>query len=346
MGACCNTEVYEGDEAKSSKEEYKILFLGSGGCGKSTLIKQLRELYGEGLTAQDKKAAIHGIAAYVIETMKRLLDEDSFDIDSLDSDEAANAAHEILQLDPSDVNTVLTPEITAHIKLLWAQPSIKALFDETAKANLNGTCAHFFDSMDRIASASFDPTHRDYLLQRRPTVGIIEQWIAKTDYDGAKFLIVDVGGQKNERKKWIHQFENVNAMVYVISLSAYDEPLYEDETLNSLQDAISLFCDTMKSDSHWFKQSSLFLVFNKVDLFETKITNHSMKECFADEYDENEYWNDCKSDEEKMKKNKQFIKTKFMEQTQFDDVVTFETCAYEEDQVKNVFAKILKNIVA
>eukprot|EP00483_Globobulimina_turgida_P006558 UN06568 len=92
-------------------------------------------------------------------------------------------------------------------------------------------------------------------MQRRPTTGLIEQWIA--DSSDAKFQMVDVGGQKNERRKWIHHFENVSAIVYVISLSAYDELLYEDENVNSLRDAIELFGETMQQDSHWFKQSSL-----------------------------------------------------------------------------------------
>merc|ERR1712228_448516 len=164
----------------------------------------------------------------------------------------------------------------------------------------------------------YEPTDKDILMLRRPTSGLIEQWIAKTDYENIQFQMVDVGGQKNERKKWIHHFENVAAICYVASLSAFDEPLYEDMETNSLQDAIELFKETTNSDSHWFKKSSLFLILNKKDLFEQKIS-----------------------------KNLEFIKQKFLTEMKDEDkeTTTFITCAYEEEQVQNVFTDVLNHIV-
>ena len=40
-----------------------------------------------------------------------------------------------------------------------------------------------------------------------------------------------MGGQRSERKKWIHCFEGVTAIVFCVSLSAYDLMLAEDEEM-------------------------------------------------------------------------------------------------------------------
>lgn len=41
----------------------------------------------------------------------------------------------------------------------------------------------------------------------------------------------DVGGQRSERKKWIHCFEGVTAIIFCVALSDYDLVLAEDEEM-------------------------------------------------------------------------------------------------------------------
>lgn len=43
----------------------------------------------------------------------------------------------------------------------------------------------------------------------------------------------DVGGQRSERKKWIHCFEGVTAIIFCVALSDYDLVLAEDEEMAS-----------------------------------------------------------------------------------------------------------------
>ena len=38
----------------------------------------------------------------------------------------------------------------------------------------------------------------------------------------------DVGGQRSERKKWIHVFDNVNVVLFLVAISGYDHVLVED----------------------------------------------------------------------------------------------------------------------
>ena len=45
------------------------------------------------------------------------------------------------------------------------------------------------------------------------------------------YRMFDVGGQRSERKKWIHCFENVTAIIFLVAISEYDQVLIEDETV-------------------------------------------------------------------------------------------------------------------
>lgn len=44
------------------------------------------------------------------------------------------------------------------------------------------------------------------------------------------YRLFDVGGQRSERKKWIHCFEDVTAIIFCVAMSEYDQVLHEDET--------------------------------------------------------------------------------------------------------------------
>ena len=44
----------------------------------------------------------------------------------------------------------------------------------------------------------------------------------------------DVGGQRSERKKWIHCFESVTSIIFCTALSEYDQVLLEERTTVSV----------------------------------------------------------------------------------------------------------------
>lgn len=44
------------------------------------------------------------------------------------------------------------------------------------------------------------------------------------------FRMMDVGGQRSERKKWIHCFEGVQCLLFMVALSGYDQCLVEDQS--------------------------------------------------------------------------------------------------------------------
>ena len=43
------------------------------------------------------------------------------------------------------------------------------------------------------------------------------------------YRMVDVGGQRSERRKWIHCFEHVTSVMFLVALSEYDQTLVESD---------------------------------------------------------------------------------------------------------------------
>jgi hypothetical protein len=92
------------------------------------------------------------------------------------------------------------------------------------------------------------PSAQDILRSRVRTTGIVETSFL---VEGNTFKMYDVGGQRNERKKWIHCFENVTAVLFVAAISEYDQKLFEDESQNRMSEALSLFEEIVKYVLHF-----------------------------------------------------------------------------------------------
>ena len=84
-----------------------------------------------------------------------------------------------------------------------------------------------------------------------------------------KYTMFDVGGQRNERRKWIHCFDNVTACIFVTAISEFDQKLYEDASTNRMDEAVTLYDQICNHPS--FGRTSMILFLNKRDLFAAKL---------------------------------------------------------------------------
>ena len=121
------------------------------------------------------------------------------------------------------------------------------------------------------------PNDQDVLRSRVKTTGITETTFIIGDLT---YRMFDVGGQRSERKKWIHCFENVTTILFLVAISEYDQLLFEDETVNRMQEALTLF-DSI-CNSRWFTKTSIILFLNKIDRFKEKLPVSPMKNYFPD----------------------------------------------------------------
>ena len=85
---------------------------------------------------------------------------------------------------------------------------------------------YFYSHLDRLFDREYQPTEQDIIRCRARTIGITETTFNLRDHE---MLMVDVGGQKSERRKWIHCFQDVTSILFLVSLSGYDQCLVEDK---------------------------------------------------------------------------------------------------------------------
>jgi len=135
----------------------------------------------------------------------------------------------------------------------------------------------FFEEIDRFMDESYIPSEQDVLRARVRSTGIEE---AEFQFDDLNFRMLDVGGQRSERRKWIHCFDSVTAVLFCASLSEYDQTLREDDSQNRMKESLLLFDEICNSP--WFRDTAFILFLNKTDLFEEKIKRVSIKIVFPE----------------------------------------------------------------
>ncbi|XP_054279592.1 G protein alpha q subunit isoform X2 [Macrosteles quadrilineatus] len=265
-------------DKRDARRELKLLLLGTGESGKSTFIKQMRIIHGSGYSDEDKRGFIKLVYQNIFMAMQSMIRAmDLLKIQYADSSNIEKAEL-IRSVDFETVTTFESPYVEA-IKELWADTGIQECYDRRREYQLTDSAKYYLMEIDRVAAPNYLPTEQDILRVRVPTTGIIEY---PFDLEEIRFRMVDVGGQRSERRKWIHCFENVTSIIFLVALSEYDQILFESENENRMEESKALFKTIITYP--WFQHSSVILFLNKKDLLEEKIMYSHLVDYFP-EYD-------------------------------------------------------------
>ena len=153
------------------------------------------------------------------------------------------------------------------LKLLWNDKGVQQAWDRGNEAALPEkytsfffifssvtvpygvylSLGYFFSDLDRLFRPDYVPTEQDIVRCRARTIGITETVFQLREHE---MLMVDVGGQKSERRKWIHCFQDVTSILFLVSLSGYDQCLVEDK------DAVRAILDRLNSTYNHLTESN------------------------------------------------------------------------------------------
>lgn len=331
--AAKNFSKQSDEDAKKTEKPIKMLLLGAGESGKSTIFKQMKVINKDGYSKKELMEFVGIVHSNVCQSMKSLVT--AFEKLEIAMPDDVTALNDKFNAQTGDDK--LTGDAAATIQALWNHPKIQELFLRRNEFQLNDSAEYYFQNVERVSAPDYVPTTDDALRSRVRTTGIVQSDFKIKSMDFAMF---DVGGQRNERRKWIHCFDNVNAVVFVAALSEFDQVLFEDETMNRLDEALDLFAQIV--NSKWFKESSVILFLNKKDLFEKKLKEKN----FSDYVNKNEKREPYEGPNE-MQPCAEFQKKLFMARNKDPNKTIFShiTTAIDTSNVKFVFNAVVAMIL-
>jgi GTPase SAR1 family protein len=285
MVFCCGGKQTEEDKKSAEinkqiatdrrklENEVKLLLLGAGESGKSTIAKQMKIIHKSGFTTEERTNYKSIVYNNLVSAMRSLIRG----AQDLGIKVSHPGVERVMANSEEYFSGPLTPEMVADIKGLWKDDGIQQAYARQNEFQLIDSANYYFENIDRLAASDYVPTEQDVLRSRAKTTGIIE---IEFDVEKTHFRMVDVGGQRSERKKWMHCFQDVTAVIFCVALSEYDLKLQEDDQTNRMHESLKLFKEIC--NSKWFTQTSMILFLNKQDIFQEKIKRIDLNVCFPE----------------------------------------------------------------
>uniref|UniRef100_A0A8C5MY88 Guanine nucleotide-binding protein G(i) subunit alpha-2 n=1 Tax=Leptobrachium leishanense TaxID=445787 RepID=A0A8C5MY88_9ANUR len=321
------------EDGEKAAREVKLLLLGAGESGKSTIVKQMKIIHEDGYSEEECRQYRAVVYSNTIQSIMAIIKAmGNLKIDFGETARADDARQLFALSCTAEEQGVLPDDLAGVIRRLWADQGVQACFNRSREYQLNDSAAYYLNDLERIGRSDYVPTQQDVLRTRVKTTGIVETHFTFKDLH---FKMFDVGGQRSERKKWIHCFEGVTAIIFCVALSAYDLVLAEDEEMNRMHESMKLF-DSI-CNNKWFTETSIILFLNKKDLFEEKITQSPLTICFPEYTGANSY------DEAAS-----YIQSKFEDLNKRRDtkeIYTHFTCATDTKNVQFVFDAVTDVII-
>lgn len=331
----------------------KMLTLGAGESGKSTFLKHLEILYGGGVTEDQKTSIRTTIRETIITDMKTLITALKHSNRTVDSalDTSINLVKEIPIAEDE-----LTEDVADSIADLWGEQPIKELYNDivndifpeskSKSSNDYTMCEfadYFFSNVERIADKNYEPTNEDILKMRKRTIGNSNFYF---NFNTTSVTLIDVGGQKVERNKWQPLFDHIDYLLFIVSLSDFDQNLWEEKSIRRTQDSLMLFSQIAGADV--FQDVPIFLIMNKVDAFEKKLKKFPDK--FKEAYPGFTPTEPTQNNEINVNDAIEHIKRTFLRElgtrTKQGWIETYQLNAINSDSVKNVTQKIAQKVVS
>uniref|UniRef100_A0A7S3ZIT2 G-protein alpha subunit n=1 Tax=Lotharella globosa TaxID=91324 RepID=A0A7S3ZIT2_9EUKA len=282
-------------------EGYRILLLGGGGSGKSTIMRQAQNQYGGRFTAEEralaKKTMHQNVCSALIVCLEALGNEQdelkSCNQQSSTEDEGKHKLeisqdksgqledpgtptkdlrNEVLQRCKTyDAEGELSEEMGRKIAKVWRDRKVRNALKRN-RQRIVENAQFFLNKIEAITAQGYQCTDEDLFRVRMRTSGVVEKTLKVC---GKQMTFIDVGGQWHERASWAAEAKRCTHILFLTSLADYDVSMEEDRSMNRLTDSLKLF-NAIANDKT-LKSLPIITFFNKIDVFMSKLADDLSK---------------------------------------------------------------------
>lgn len=163
----------------------KLLLLGAGSSGKSTLFKQIVTIYGVGFNESERLKYANAVHNNILTSMQTICEySGKFGEIKPELAAAKNRLEGNFKFDES-----ITPEFAVQIKAVWDDPVIQTTYSHQNEYKLDDSAKYFFERVEQVSKPGYIPTEEDMLRSRIRTTGVVE---SSFSIGTNRFKIVDV----------------------------------------------------------------------------------------------------------------------------------------------------------
>ncbi|UKZ73689.1 G protein alpha subunit [Trichoderma virens FT-333] len=235
------------EDSKRLRKECKILLLGSGESGKSTIVKQMKIIHLKGYSEEELYNYRPTVFKNLVECAKAVITAmQQFNIELVHEDNKIYADFLIDYQAESGPQAHIDPQVGLAVQAIWSDPAKDQLMEHQTEFYLMDSAEYFFQEAGRIVAPDYLPNEMDVLRARTKTTGIYE----------TRFQM----GQ--------------------LSIHEYDQVLLEESSQNRMMESLLLFDSVV--NSRWFMRTSIILFLNKVDIFKQKLGRSPLSNYFPD----------------------------------------------------------------
>ncbi|KAF8215841.1 guanine nucleotide binding protein, alpha subunit [Mycena galopus ATCC 62051] len=157
-----------------------------------------------------------------------------------------------------------------YMQEMWRDRNVRQRLREK-RIRLEESSGFYLDEIPRITAKRYIPTDADVLKARLKTMGVVEHTfsISSGSNRGVQWKIYDVGGARNQRQAWAPYFEDINAIIFLAPISAFDQVLAEDPMVNRVEDSLQLWQAVVSNKL--LAKVNIVLFLNKCDLLQAKL---------------------------------------------------------------------------